>query len=201
MKLQDFIKNFVRPNTLIRLQYEAPGGHSEVPDGMAMEWKLKSGEFKDHEVIGVTDILYKVHADAVNLVIYPDAKTLIKKFKQNKNSTIMGTKPLAQKKVIKTISKAYRNELMERGFSIHPIQPGTMEIRSYDFRKNDTQVYIHEYANSVTFLAIHAKSKTEARLEMWSNRYEKARPFGGCGVTIIMEKMYRIALDILEPQS
>ena len=70
MKLKKFIKKFVEPNTLIRLQYKIPGGHEEVPDGFKKEfWQIK-GKYADRKVIGVTDIVYKgYNSEAVNITI------------------------------------------------------------------------------------------------------------------------------------
>lgn len=72
MDLNEFIENFVCPNTLVRLQYNTEGGHEAVNgDNPEMEWKLKKSEYANRKVIGVTDILYykSPYPEAVNIVI------------------------------------------------------------------------------------------------------------------------------------
>jgi len=72
MKLKEFIEKFVEKNTLVRLWYKEKSGHRQVieSDKPKMEWDLARGEFKDREVIGVTDILVTGHySEAVNIVI------------------------------------------------------------------------------------------------------------------------------------
>lgn len=73
MKLKKFIKKFVEPNTLIRLQYKIVGGHEEVigNDNPKMEHELIKSEFANKKVIGVTDILFikSNYVEAVNIVI------------------------------------------------------------------------------------------------------------------------------------
>jgi len=75
MILKDFIKEFVCPNTLIRLHYKSEirgisfeSANNEEPE---MEWKLVDSEFANSEVIGVTDILYlnDHYSEAVNIII------------------------------------------------------------------------------------------------------------------------------------
>lgn len=88
MTLIDFIKNFVRPNTLIRLWKPINGGHQmlyveneKCPgniDAVCMEWELEKGrtwqsKYKDNKVLGVTDILVEdFYREAVNIVIEVD---------------------------------------------------------------------------------------------------------------------------------
>ena len=77
MKVRDFITELVDSNTLIRLWYKVPKGikgvHEEVIEGdkPMMEHQLIKSEYKDMEVVGVTDIFYRhsSHVEAVNLVI------------------------------------------------------------------------------------------------------------------------------------
>ena len=75
--LKEFIKEFVRPNTLIRIWKESKGGHTCLfpTDMVEMEWRIVKGEgiykgLKDNPVIGVTDIVVKsIYPEAVNIVI------------------------------------------------------------------------------------------------------------------------------------
>jgi len=73
MKLKKFIKNYVEPNTLIRLHYKTNDGHVTVSgkDVVKMEHQLVKGEYKNRKVVGVTDILHphSHYPEAVNLVI------------------------------------------------------------------------------------------------------------------------------------
>jgi hypothetical protein len=77
MILKEFIRNFIEPNTLIRLWYKLPKGtdgiHEEVMEGdnPKMEHELLKSEYKDYDVIGVTDILYvsSPYIEAVNIVL------------------------------------------------------------------------------------------------------------------------------------
>jgi hypothetical protein len=68
MKLKDFIEQFVRPNTLVRLWHSVIGGH-ELITQPSMEWELKDGEYANKVVVGVTDIVVSPHSEAVNIVI------------------------------------------------------------------------------------------------------------------------------------
>lgn len=78
MKLGDFIKSFIRPNSLIRLVYQVKGGHKLVHStyfDVSMEWEILEGKgvnrhYVDNEVIGVTDILFHgSYSEAINIVI------------------------------------------------------------------------------------------------------------------------------------
>ena len=71
MKLKKFIKKFVEPNTLIRLQYKIVGGHREVLSNPLMEHELLKSEFANRRVIGVTDIVIinSHYPEAVNITI------------------------------------------------------------------------------------------------------------------------------------
>ena len=82
MTLAEFIKQFVCPNTMIRLWVEAVGGHRLLTDGdseINMEWEILNDSdwgsaFKDWFVIGVTDILCDSYKEAVNIVITKEKK-------------------------------------------------------------------------------------------------------------------------------
>jgi hypothetical protein len=81
MILKDFVTNFIRPNSLVKLWVPIKGGHkqliegSEALDGTFMEWAIlrKSCPFNtylNNEVLGVTDILTKgPYPEAINIVI------------------------------------------------------------------------------------------------------------------------------------
>lgn len=88
MKLKDFVKEFVCPNTIIRLWKPTKRGHEMLyhksmdkehrDDCVCMEWQLfpnHTGElawqskFNDCKVIGVTDIVIDTTSEAVNIVI------------------------------------------------------------------------------------------------------------------------------------
>lgn len=79
MDVEEFVINFIEPNTLVRLWYESSKGndsqHQEVINGdkPMMEWELKKSLYRNQKVIGITDILYhkSPYAEAVNLVIEP----------------------------------------------------------------------------------------------------------------------------------
>lgn len=88
MKLEEFVKTFILPNTLIRLWYPTEGGHQQVLNDVLMEWDLLKSEtyenYLNHEVIGVTDILtHDNYKEAVNIVIlkledYPSLQDSVK---------------------------------------------------------------------------------------------------------------------------
>ena len=78
MKLKEFIKTFVEPNTMIRLLFKNKSGHEIVGqdwNDVCMEWELLRGKgnfrhYINNNVIGVTDILVKgPYAEAINIVI------------------------------------------------------------------------------------------------------------------------------------
>ena len=78
MKLGEFIKEFIEPNTIIRLVYKEKGGHRIVLDSwedVSMEWAILKGEGKyrnyiNNEVLGITDILVLgLYSEAINIVI------------------------------------------------------------------------------------------------------------------------------------
>jgi len=72
MKLKDFIENFIGKNTLVRLWYKtATGGHIMADNNVLMEWEALKGEYSDHNVLYVKDILIPdvPHSEAVNIVI------------------------------------------------------------------------------------------------------------------------------------
>lgn len=72
MKLKDFIENFIGKNTLVRLWYKtATGGHIMADNNVLMEWEVMKGEYSEHTVLYVKDILIPdaTHSEAVNIVI------------------------------------------------------------------------------------------------------------------------------------
>ena len=81
MLLEEFINNFIRPNSLVRLVYEEKKGHIPVFknwEDVCMEWELLKNEgiyrnFNNNEVIGITDILVRSsnYSEAINIIIKP----------------------------------------------------------------------------------------------------------------------------------
>jgi hypothetical protein len=76
MILAEFSAQFIESNSLIRLWYKIKGGHEMVKPGVSMEWKIEKGEghygeYANHEVLGVTDIVVHgtPHPEAINIVI------------------------------------------------------------------------------------------------------------------------------------
>lgn len=78
MKLGEFIKKFIRPNSLIRLVYKTNEGHEialESWEDVSMEWEVLKGKgknrhFIDNEVIGITCISgMNRYSEAINIVI------------------------------------------------------------------------------------------------------------------------------------
>ena len=78
MKLGEFIKNFVEPNSLIRLVYRTKGGHEIVLDSwddVSMEHEILNGKGKNrhyinNEVLGVACIGgMKHYSESINIVI------------------------------------------------------------------------------------------------------------------------------------
>lgn len=91
MILREFIRNFVRPNTLIRIWYPS-GGNYTMAGKMAMEHELmKDMNYSELEVIGVTDILVQDgYAEAVNLVV---KRMSLDKVREIKLNTLIVDKP------------------------------------------------------------------------------------------------------------
>ena len=80
MQLGQFIKKFIRPNTIIRLVYQTESGHlCALSDWnkTSMEWEVLKGtgvnrHFINNNVIGITDIIIGTeyrNSEAVNIVI------------------------------------------------------------------------------------------------------------------------------------
>ena len=78
MKLGEFIKNFITPNSLIRLVYKNKSDYEIVLntwDDVSMEWEILKGKgenrhYIDNEVIGITCISgMRRNSDAINIVI------------------------------------------------------------------------------------------------------------------------------------
>lgn len=80
LTLEEFVENYVRPNTIIRLWTIVKGGHKmlgKYDDGSSvfMEHEFLKGKvwqykYRDHKVLGVTDILVReFYPEAVNIVI------------------------------------------------------------------------------------------------------------------------------------
>lgn len=76
MKVEEFIRTFIEPNTLIRVWFKIKGGHEEIIKGdkPMMEHELIKTKYANKKVIGITDILYRKspYIEAVNLVIERD---------------------------------------------------------------------------------------------------------------------------------
>lgn len=81
MILEDFVKQFICKNTIIRLWYPCHRGHEmiceDLEDEICMEWQLLGGfcwqsKYLDCRVIGVTDIVVEdSYPEAVNIVLNP----------------------------------------------------------------------------------------------------------------------------------
>lgn len=88
MTLEEFVKNFVRPNSLIRLWTPIKGGHKMIYkyninleykdidiDVVCMEWELLRdrtwhSKYKNKKVLGVKDILLDdFYRESINIVI------------------------------------------------------------------------------------------------------------------------------------
>lgn len=82
MQLGQFIKKFIRPNSVIRLVYQTESGHlCALSDWnkCSMEWEVLKGKgenrhYINNNVIGITDIVISKefhNAEAINIVIEP----------------------------------------------------------------------------------------------------------------------------------
>lgn len=78
MKLGEFIENFIRPNSLVRLVYKYESGNEIVLDSwddVSMEWEILQGKgrnrhYINNEVLGITCIAgMNKYPDAINIVI------------------------------------------------------------------------------------------------------------------------------------
>ncbi len=67
--LKDFIDANLQRNTLVRLWYPTQQGHELVIDKPIMEWEARKGDYKDHTVMHITDILCDSTVEAVNIVL------------------------------------------------------------------------------------------------------------------------------------
>lgn len=78
MKLIDFVKEFICPNSIIRLLTKISSGHEIIAkewDDVSMEWQLIKGksiynDYSENEVVGITDIhVGGKYSEAINIVI------------------------------------------------------------------------------------------------------------------------------------
>lgn len=78
MKLGEFIKEFIEPNSLIRLVYKEKSGYRIVLDtwdDVSMEWEVLKGKGKNrhyvnNEVVGIVCVGTTGHySEAINIVI------------------------------------------------------------------------------------------------------------------------------------
>jgi hypothetical protein len=78
MKLGAFLKEFIEPNSLVRLVYKTDGGHKIVLDSwssVTMEWEILKGKgenrhYVDNEVLGIASIWMSCNNfEAINIVI------------------------------------------------------------------------------------------------------------------------------------
>lgn len=79
MRLEDFVKEFVCKNSLIRLWFKCDGGYRVVEDSLenstCMEWQFLNNssplsKYKNYEVIGVKDIATDDwNRESVNIII------------------------------------------------------------------------------------------------------------------------------------
>ena len=79
MTLKEFVKDFIQPNSLVRLLYKEGEGFTPVFgkwEDVGMEWEIlrKQGiyrHFIDNKVIGLKDILVKSsnYPEAINIII------------------------------------------------------------------------------------------------------------------------------------
>ena len=85
MELKEFIEIFIKPNSIIRLVHEVPGGHSPVVpswDDVSREWEILKGKGKHksylhNEVIHLATISTSNFPDAINICISLNKKDLI----------------------------------------------------------------------------------------------------------------------------
>lgn len=76
MKLKEFLKEYVCPNTMIRL-WKNINRHERIclfdECKPVMDWELKENreyeKYRNMKVVGVTDILCETYFEAVNIVV------------------------------------------------------------------------------------------------------------------------------------
>ena len=78
MTLKEFIKEYIQPNSLVRVLYKNPGGHKLVLNDwneVAMDWEIvkgrgKYGPYINHKVLGIASILVRgPYSESINIVI------------------------------------------------------------------------------------------------------------------------------------
>lgn len=101
MKLGEFIEQFIRPNSLVRLIYRDEDGIYRTVledwDRVSMEWEILRGKsenrhYIDNKVIGIKDILIHKcpYSEAINIVIekldpQPQVEEVIDEYINNGN--------------------------------------------------------------------------------------------------------------------
>ena len=101
MKLGEFIEQFIRPNSLVRLIYRDEDGSYRTVledwDCVSMEWEILRGKsenrhYIDNKVIGIKDILVHKcpYSEAINIVIeklnpQPQVEEVIDEYINNGN--------------------------------------------------------------------------------------------------------------------
>lgn len=78
MTLKEFIKEYIQPNSLVRVLYKNPGGHKLILNDwneVAMDWEIvkgvgKYGPYINHKVLGIASILVRgPYSESINIVI------------------------------------------------------------------------------------------------------------------------------------
>lgn len=78
MTLKEFIKEYIQPNSLVRVLYKNPGGHKLILNDwneVAMDWEIvkgggKYGPYINHKVLGIASILTGgPYSESINIVI------------------------------------------------------------------------------------------------------------------------------------
>ena len=78
MTLKEFIKEYIQPNSLVRVLYKIPVGHKLILndwDEVSMDWEIVKGEGKyapyiNHKVLGIASILTGgPYPESINIVI------------------------------------------------------------------------------------------------------------------------------------
>ncbi len=70
MRLQEFIKTFVEPNSLVRLWWKVGNNYEPLKDSLMMEWEILLTDV-DNVVVGLKDILVldDGYKEAINIII------------------------------------------------------------------------------------------------------------------------------------
>lgn len=96
----------------------------------------------------------------------------------------------------KKLVKIIRKKLDEYNFQRqeYEMSKTALELKTFNYIKNDYEIFIHRYHNSVRFYTRNMLNKEESFFEIWSSKYKVERNFSKSGLIDLFDEVVDICI-------